>query len=140
MVPAPEQQLVLLAVDPAAVLQSGTANQVRNTFFSLAKHQSLAVSRGQAVQHWHSAMLCLACMQQAAQQAAAVVGGAPDVAESFDANPRSMEAAVANLARFTSDTPAGAAANNCKHSLIKHRLHIIAMMMTKTPLCGRPAE
>lgn len=28
VVPAPEQQLVLLAVDPAAVLQSGTAKQV----------------------------------------------------------------------------------------------------------------
>jgi hypothetical protein len=28
VVPAPEQQLVVLAVDPAAVLQSGTAKQV----------------------------------------------------------------------------------------------------------------
>lgn len=59
-------------------------------------------------------------MQEAAQQAAAVVDSAPVAAESFDANPRSMEAAVANLARFTSDTPAGASANHCRQLLIRH--------------------
>ena len=52
-------------------------------------------------------------MQEAAQQAAAAIGSAPDAAEVFDANPRTMEAAVANLARFTSDRPAGAAAADC---------------------------
>lgn len=73
MVPAPAQQLVLLAVDPKEVQQPGVA------------------------------------AQEAAQQAAAAIGAA-DAAEAFDDNFRSMEAAVANLARFTSDEPAGATA------------------------------
>ena len=129
VVPAPAQQLLLLAVDPAAVLQSGTAKQVWDAGSSrscrMCKCCSTAdvnvLACGQAAQHWQEAKPCLACMQEAAQQAAAVVDSSPDAAEVFDANPRSMEAAVANLARFTSDTPAGAAAYDCKRLVIGDR-------------------
>lgn len=55
-----------------------------------------------------AAVVLLAVDPAAAPQQAAAALGAPDAAEEFDANPRSMEAAVANLARFTPDKPAGA--------------------------------
>ena len=56
-----------------------------------------------------------------AQVAAEPAAAAPEAAtvpaaEAFDVNPRTMQQAVDNLARFTSDQPAGA--NLCQHWIL----------------------
>lgn len=92
VVPAPAQQMVLLAVDPGKLPKAGAA------------------------------------AAEAAQQAAAAVG-APSAAEEFDANPRTMQQAVDNLARFTSDKPAGADSAACNQPgwrLPAHELTLLA--------------